>query len=210
MRLRHTALVPLVVFLTTVFSAQATLIRFIHVSSEPGTGSSDTEDPGRLHIGEIEAFLVGVTPSAGLDNANDIALSSASATALTLSGTAQHGADANLISGIQNSNASTWTRFTSPEPAIAQVDLGGTFDIETIRVWQRGPNLCCQNRLNNFTVNVYADDGSGGVGALVQSFSHPGQVADLGNATFVVVPEPTTALLMGMGCVGLLLRRRRK
>ena len=161
-----------------------------------------------FHIGEVEAFLTTAVPAAGLDNANDLALSANGATGSTTSGTAQHGADSALVSGTQNVGAATWSRnVTSTIEARALVDLGGSFDIGTVRVWQRGDG-CCQDRLQNFTVNFYEDDGAGGVGSLTNSFLHAGQVASNGFATFNAVPEPSSLLLGMLGGV-LALRRRR-
>lgn len=190
--------------------AQAATMRFIEITSLPGTGSSGAE-PNRFHIAEVEAFLTSVTPGAGLDNANDLALAANGATGTTTSGAAFHGADGDLVDGIQSVGAATWTRNTSTVPAVgavALVDLGGSFDVGTVRVWQRGDS-CCQGRLANFTVNFYADNGSGGVGALVDSIAHPTQVATNGFATFNPVPEPSSTALLGLGGLALILRRRK-
>jgi hypothetical protein len=86
--------------------SQAAAIRFIEVTSDPGawgTGGSGAF----FHIGEVEAFLTSVVPAAGLDNANDLALSVAGATASTTSGTVQHGGDLALISGAVGTGAGT-------------------------------------------------------------------------------------------------------
>ncbi len=60
----------------------------------------------------------------------------------------------------------------------------------------------------NFTVNFYGDDGAGGVGALVDSIAHPGEVATNSFAAFNPIPEPSSALLGLLG--GLLVLRRRR
>lgn len=187
--------------------SQAATIRFIEVTSNPGAGGTGGSG-AFFHIGEVEAFLTSVVPAAGLDNANDLALSVAGATASTTSGTVQHGGDLALISGAVGTGAGTWSRnVTASVEATALVDLGGSFDVGTVRVWQRGDG-CCQDRLRNFTVNLYADDGSGSVGALVDSIANTGQVATNSFATFTPVPEPSAALLGLLGGA-LALRRRR-
>ncbi|BDS07094.1 hypothetical protein NT6N_21340 [Oceaniferula spumae] len=193
----------------TTISANATLIRFIEFTIEQGTGGIP------LHVGEVEAFMTGVTPGAGLDGINDLALTSKGASATTVSGDTFHGANGNLINGSASRGIDTWTRRTATIPAVGgvvgQVDLGGTFDIVTVRIWQRGDG-CCQERLSNFTVNFYADNGTGGVGALVDSIAYPGQVPTNGFATFsqpAAVPEPSSSALLGLGGLALILRRRK-
>jgi len=187
--------------------SQAATIRFIEVTSLPGAGGTGGSG-AFFHIGEVEAFLTTTTPAAGLDNANDLALSSVGASAATTSGTVQHGADTALINGVASTGAATWSRnVTSSVEVTALVDLGNAFDIGTVRLWQRGDG-CCQDRLMDFTVNFYGDDGAGGVGALVDSIAHPGQVATNSFAAFNPIPEPSSALLGLLG--GLLVFRRRR
>lgn len=197
----------LISFAAMACMSQAATIRFIEVTSLPGAGGTGGSG-AFFHIGEVEAFLTTTTPAAGLDNANDLALSSVGATASTTSGTVQHGVDTALISGVASTGATTWSRNVTPTvPVTALVDLGNSFDIGTVRLWQRGDG-CCQDRLSNFTVNFYGDDGAGGVGALVDSIAHPGQVANNSFATFNPIPEPSSALLGLLG--GLLVWRRRR
>ena len=186
---------------------QAATLRFIEITSAPGLGGTGVSG-AFFHIGEVEAFLTSVTPAAGLDNANDLALSSAGASATTTSNIPQHGLDSALVNGVVDTGATTWSRNVTPTvEATGLVNLGGSFDIGTVRIWQRGDG-CCQDRLRNFTVNFYEDDGSGGVGALVDSIAHPGQVATNSFASFSPVPEPSSALLGLIG--GLLAFRRRR
>ncbi|NIP97387.1 MAG: hypothetical protein GWO24_29705, partial [Akkermansiaceae bacterium] len=52
---------------------------------------------------------------------------------------------------------------------------------------------CCTTRLENFTVNIYADDGAGQPGALVNSalFPNVAPSADLGPAELTLaLPDP--------------------
>jgi hypothetical protein len=48
------------------------------------------------------------------------------------------------------------------------LDLGGTHDITTVRMWPRADS-CCAERWRNLEVNIYADDGTGNPGKLVSS-----------------------------------------
>lgn len=141
--------------------------RFIQVSKQQGV-STDI-----LHVGEIEAFLVGASIDPTLDS-DDLALATKGAAAATLAGGYFHGAEANLINGALTGGADTWTRSASPTEARFQIDLGEDFELGTIRVWQRGDS-CCPERLADFTVEIYADD-NGMPGELIYSGFFSGQV----------------------------------
>ena len=76
------------------------------------------------------------------------------------------------------------------------IDLGATLDLESVRIHQRNDG-CCQDRLQNFTVTVLADDG-GLPGNVVNGASYFGQPLTNGFAE-VTFPErittgPTPAL----------------
>lgn len=153
--------------------------RFVRVIK---TSVVNPGDANRFHIGEVEVFGIGVTPLVGVDNANDFALASKSASGLTISGTPQHGADSVLVNGVVDTGATTWSR-QNPLPIIAQVDLGMRRSVSDVRVWQRGDG-CCQDRLENFTVELYEGDGNGGLGNLVGTQAFPGQVPTNSFGTF--------------------------
>ena len=145
--------------------------RFIRVIKTDGT--INPADLNRLHIGEIEVFPFGATPlTNAVDNASDLALATNGASAVTVSGGNQHGADAALVDGVVNTAGATWSR-QNPLPIIAQVDLGGTFQVGQVRVWQRGDS-CCQTRLAGFSVELLEDDG-GVPGNVVFTEAFPGQ-----------------------------------
>lgn len=155
--------------------AQADVIglegRYVRVIKTDGT--INPGDGNRFHIGEIEVFADSALPAvAGLDNANDLALSSKGAVGSTVSGTPQHGNDSALVNGAVDGGATTWSR-QNPLPIIAQVDLGASYTIGNIRVWQRGDG-CCQERLESFSIELLAD-ASGSPGAVVYSENHPGR-----------------------------------
>ena len=94
--------------------------RFVRITKSDAT--VNPADGNRFHIGEVEVFPYGSTPAAGIDNVNDLALSSKGASAITLSGTFQHGDDAALISGVLSTGGATWSR-QNPLPIVGQIDL---------------------------------------------------------------------------------------
>ena len=123
--------------------------RFIRVRN---TGSGARQ----LHIGEIEAFSRGVVPSLGLDGINDLALGSKGTTFESSVGPPQHGANEAVFNGVLDVAGATWSTLNGVGNEYV-LDLGASFDLETIRVWQRGDG-CCQNRLSNFEVAILEDN----------------------------------------------------
>ncbi len=144
-----------------------------------------------LHIGEIEAFAPGVTPAANFDGTNDLALSSKGATVESTVGGGGHGNPNATIDGSEQTGGSTWTKQAVGTEIV--IDLGGSFDIERVRVHQRNDS-CCQDRLMDFTVSLLADDGSGNPGAVVQSASYPGQPPTNSFGEVALDPVPSGAL----------------
>ncbi|MEX2215476.1 MAG: hypothetical protein WD768_15185 [Phycisphaeraceae bacterium] len=135
-----------------------------------------------LHVGELEVFATGVAPgpnshvpgnNVSLNNPNDLARTGAGAAIFSATATGGHGANGAVIDGLEQSGGDTWTR--QAVNAQVTVDLGGTFSLGTARLHQRNDG-CCQERLSNFTVNVFAD-GGGSPGALVASRAFAGQAA---------------------------------
>ena len=132
----------------------------------------------QLHIGEIEAFGAGVTPdnSAGL-SANDLT----GTTYESHYGSVQHGATSALVDNVINTGAETFTLLAGAGNEMV-IDLNAITQVDRIRVWQRGD--CCADRLQNFTVSLLADNGSGMPGATVWQANYPGQVPSYSRADF--------------------------
>jgi len=174
-------------------------VRFIEIRR-----SSFTNGEGTLHVGELEAFAAGesfVDPAVGNSgsptNTNDFALSAAqggNATFTTISGTGGHGPGANVISGLRNTGASTWTRAPSGGSVIGRIDLSQDELVKTLRVWQRADG-CCQGRLAEFEVEAFEDDGSGGIGASKFFASMTGTVTPTNGAETFTLPDDSSFTL---------------
>jgi VCBS repeat-containing protein len=143
----------------------------------------------RMDIGEIEAFAANITPGdLGTNTAIDLAFSGNGATVHSkgaASGFGQpHGTndDPRLIDGIETTGGNTWSS-TGTESFVV-IDLGSDQEVKTVRVHQRED--CCWDRLNNFRVELLADDGSGNPGAIVQSGTFPTRPADRGFGEIVL------------------------
>lgn len=155
-----------------------------------------------LHIGELEVFADGVAPGPNgnvgggntpLNNPNDLATTSAGASIVSASTQGGHGVPGAVIDGLEQTAGTTWTKQQVGGGSQITVDLGGTFDVGTVRVHQRNDG-CCQERLQNFSVNVFADDGAGGVGMLLETVSFPGQP---GNNSFGQLSLSSPAFTIG-------------
>ena len=156
----------------------------------------------RMDIGEIEAFAPGAaltSGNAGGNAATDYAIGPAASihSEGVTSGTFSqpHGAtddDDDLIDGMETGGGNTWSSQGIGNFVI--IDLGASRDIGTVRVHQRSDS-CCDDRLQNFTMSLLADDGTGNPGAVVQSVSFPGQPASGSFAqadfTATVIPGPS-------------------
>lgn len=158
----------------------------------------------RLHIGEIEVFDFVVTPD-GADadgtSSNDLVQAGSPSTETPPTTTSlEHGLATSVFDGDLEGGAQVWSTSNGlgVEPRY-MLDLGATEDVGIVRVWGRA-DTCCTNRLQDFTVNVYEDDGTGQPGTLVSSVMYPGtapnastghaeldlSIADPGVVSFVV------------------------
>lgn len=165
------------------------------MSSLPGDGGTHPTHGSAnfFHIEEIEAFLTTATPAEGIDPINDQALLSLGATATDLSAAGAilnfGGNPDNVINGLLQGGGTTWTTGDVENfEAKIRIDLGASRDIGTVRVWNRTPN-CCGDRLEDFTVRFFSDDGAGGVGAQIgEDIVHSGQVPNGSFSVFTPVP----------------------
>lgn len=145
--------------------------RFVEVVKNTTTAT-------QLHIAEIEVYQFGAVPNeadADGTSTNDIVQAgNPSAKYPPTTTTVDHGFATGVYDGDIESNGDVWSTLINQgvEPRY-MLDLGATYNIGTIRVFGRG-DTCCPDRLQNFTVNVYADDGSGNPGVLVNSAHYPG------------------------------------
>ena len=101
--------------------------------------------------------------------------------------TLEHGGgNKNPNNALENGGA-VWSTNQSNQPQYT-LDLGGTFDVTTVRMWPRA-DTCCDNRWRNLEVNLYADDGTGNPGALIATSDDPGLIAPGGNNPFELTFE---------------------
>lgn len=138
---------------------------------------NDTVDT-HLHLSEIEVFPFGIDPNdadADGTSGNDIVQAGNPSTETPPTTTVlHHGLPASVFDGDIESGADVWTTAAGlGVPPRYMLDLGNTNTINTVRIFGRG-DACCLERLRDFTVNLYADNGSGSPGALVNSARFPG------------------------------------
>jgi hypothetical protein len=134
----------------------ATNARFVEVMKNNVT---DTQ----LHIGEIEVFAFGVVPdeldSDGTSQNDLVQAGSPSVEKPPTTDLRAHGAETSVFDGDLEDGSAVWTTKSglSTEPRF-MLDLGATYPIDLVRVWGRYSS-CCQERLEDFTVTLYADNG---------------------------------------------------
>lgn len=175
--------------LLTQSGVRAELVRFVQIikNETPGT---------RLHISEVEAFALGVMPNdlggatfGGLSTStNDIGdgtlTTYGSGNLVPVVGTTnsiQHGAANENPNNLLELAGNVWsTNLDQATNSQYTLDLGGTFDVTTVRMWPRA-DTCCTERWQNLEVHLYADDGTGNPGALIASSDDPRLAAPGGN-----------------------------
>lgn len=156
----------------------ANLARFVQVINNGTTNRL-------LGISELEVFAAGVPAgpnasatvnanNAPLNNPSDLALLAKGATVHSASTEGGHGVPNEVIDGEEETAGTTWTKQQTGGGAQITINLGQSRDIGTVRVHQRNDS-CCQERVSDISVNLYADNGSGGLGTLVATQIYPGQ-----------------------------------
>ena len=138
--------------------------RFVEVSKNDLTAT-------RFHISEIEVFEFGIVPD-GADadgtSRNDLVQNGNPSTEIPPTTTSlQHGLPASVFDGDIESGGEVWTTASglSTRPRY-MLDLGATKTIDKVRIFGRGDGNSPE-RLENFTVTLYEDDGTGKPGAAV-------------------------------------------
>jgi autotransporter-associated beta strand protein len=178
--------------------------RFIRIQNN-GTANR------RLDVGELEVFAPGVVPAVDHANGNNSVLNPAQDLAFSGNGASLHskGATSNFNGGHHGGNDNA--RFFDARennggntPAIQGVgafwivDLGSSQDIGTVRAHQRN-DTCCQDRLENFTISVMADNG-GNPGAVVHSASFGARPATSGfGEVNLIVTMDNSVTMVGTG-----------
>ncbi|MGC6467855.1 MAG: hypothetical protein ACON5N_19940, partial [Akkermansiaceae bacterium] len=138
----------------------------------------NTPSNTRLHISEIEAFSPGVTPNEAdgdRTSSNDLVQAGTpSAETPPTTSTLEHGLATSVYDGDLESGAAVWsTRSGQASLPRYMLDLGRTEDIGSVRIFGRA-DTCCADRLENFTVNIHADNGSGLPGELISTANFAG------------------------------------
>lgn len=131
----------------------------------------------RLHLGEIEVFALGVTPDradADGTSSNDLVqANNASPVVPPTTVQLEHGVIGTVLNGVLEAGGAVWsTQSDLDAPPRYMLDLGATYPIAQVFVWGRN-DACCADRLQDFSVNVYADNGAGMPGELVHSVLFP-------------------------------------
>ncbi|MGJ8638610.1 MAG: lamin tail domain-containing protein [Opitutaceae bacterium] len=139
---------------------------------------NDAASTARLHLSEIEVFALGTTPnSADADgtSTNDLVQSGNPSTVTPPTTTIlNHGEPSSVFDGDLESAAEVWsTQDNLGVASVYMLDLGATSTIGEVRLFSREDGSATRG-LENFSLNLYADDGFGNPGALAGSISYPG------------------------------------
>ncbi|MGI9243849.1 MAG: PEP-CTERM sorting domain-containing protein [Verrucomicrobiales bacterium] len=194
--------------------AEAVLAAYVHIVK------NETPDT-RFHLSEVEAFADGVVPN-GLGGAtfdgqststNDIGDGSLVAFGvgnnLPTIGTTnmlEHGLAAQNPNNVLENVGNVWSTANNlATNAQYTLDLGGTSDVTTIRLWPRADG-CCAFRWSNLEIQLLDSDRNPIPGTLN---THSGDANVALEYTFAAVPEPSGVALLGLAASALLFRRRR-
>ncbi|MCB1097362.1 MAG: hypothetical protein KDN22_17455, partial [Verrucomicrobiae bacterium] len=146
--------------------ANATLTRFIQIVK-------DDDVDTRFHLGEVEAFEVGVVPNEDgaefdgqITSTNDIGDGELTTYGdgeffpdIGTTDALEHGGGAKDPNNQLESGGAVWSTANGlAESAQYTLDLGAEYDVTTVRMWPRA-DTCCSNRWMNLVINLYGDDG---------------------------------------------------
>ncbi len=118
----------------------------------------------------------------------------------------EHGGGAQNPDNILQSAGAVWSTGNA-QPTLSQytLDLGGTFDVTTVRMWPRA-DTCCANRWQNLEIQLL-DSNRNPIAGTRNTFAGNGTNTPL-EFKYPTVPEPGTLALLGLTGTALLLRRR--
>ncbi len=193
-------------------AAYSTLARFVRITK------NDLVDT-RLHVGELEAFAVGVVPNnlggatfgGQATSTNDI--TSIGVHVATTTSTLEHGGANTNPNNALESGGSVWSTANGlGVNARYTLDLGGTFDVTTVRAWPRADG-CCATRWQSLVIELLGDNGLGQPGTVLATTNFAGDGVNNTplNLSFpATIPEPSSLILLsGLTVCGLAGRRSR-
>lgn len=199
----------------SVPTAQAALAAYVHIYK------NDAET--RFHVAEVEAFASSVVPN-GLGGAtsflgglttstNDIGdgtlMNYGSGNAYPVIGTTgsiQHGGVNENPNNVLETAGNVWSTNTGlATRSQYTLDLSGTFDVTTVRLYPRN-EACCPERWRNLEIQLL-DAARNPIPGTFRTFAGGTNTAI--ELTFAPVPEPGSLMLLGLAGAGLVLRRRR-
>jgi hypothetical protein len=185
----------LLLVLACLFTSNARAQNFIGVHARFIEVFKHSTTDTQLHIGEIEAFGIEILPDEadgdGTSSNDLVQNSSPSIEIPPTTQTIQHGAATSVFDGDQESAGNVWSTLigTGVEPRF-MLDLGANYEIGQVRIWGRN-DTCCGNRLQNFSVNLYADEGDGLPGTMDATLYYPDTAPAPGKVDFeFAMPNP--------------------